>query len=263
MKYLFDIIAGKEKYGQKQEQVEAHIFPELSPNRTISKPASKAPDFQDLLSSDAITQRPVPRGEAWLIEESRKLAETKKEEILTEARHRAELMEREAYEKGYRQGEVTGEKVAQKKFESAMTSLESALRELDKLKAEILTSMEPFLIQFALKVARKIVHQEIKLNQDVVLQNIRAAMNELVHKDSVTVRLNPSDYQHVSQYPMHISGDVKNLVFEADPTVDRGGAILETDFGDLDARIEQQFSRIEHSVQTVLQERQRMGVQNG
>jgi flagellar assembly protein FliH len=203
------------------------------------------------------------RDETGLIEETWKSAETLKEKILNEARHRAELIEREAYEKGYHQGEVTGEKVAQKKFESALTSLDVAIKEMHRIKTEILNSMEPFLVQFALTVARKVVHHEITLNPDVILQNIRAAMAELVHKDSVTVRLNPSDYQYVSNHRELISGGVKNLVFETDPSVNRGGAILETDFGDLDARIEQQFSRIEHTLKNLLHERQGGDVQNG
>jgi flagellar biosynthesis/type III secretory pathway protein FliH len=263
MKYLFDSIAKGENYSQKQEQVEVHIFPEFSPNLTISKPASTVPGFQHLLSCDSLSQRTNHADETLLDEESEKRAEALKEEILTKARRRAESIEREAYEKGYHQGEVTGEKVAQKKFESTMASLQKTLLEMDKLKAEIVVSMEPFLVQLALKIARKIVHHEITLNPDVILQTIRAAMNELVHTNTVTVRLNPSDYQHVSQYPLHIAEGVKNLIFEADPGIDRGGAILETDFGDLDARIEQQFSRIEHNIQAVLQEHQTMEKRNG
>jgi flagellar biosynthesis/type III secretory pathway protein FliH len=37
---------------------------------------------------------------------------------------------------------------------------------------------------------------------------------------------------------------VKNIAFEEDPSVDRGGALIETLFGEVDARLEQQFHEI-------------------
>jgi flagellar assembly protein FliH len=262
MKYLSEVIGKIKELSEKQEEVKTLTFPEFSPNRPTPPSNSAPPEFQHLLALNAESQKLTPR-ESGLVEETWKSAEALKEKILNEARHRAELIEREAYEKGYHQGEVTGEKVAQKKFESALTSLDAAIKEMHRIKAEVFNSMEPFLVQLALAVARKIVHYEITLNPDVILQNIRAAMAELVHKDSVTVRLNPLDYQHISNHRELISGGVKNLVFETDPSVGRGGAILETDFGDLDARIDQQFSRIEHALKTLLRERRGGGGQNG
>ena len=178
--------------------------------------------------------------------------------IIEEARRKAELIEREAYEKGYKQGEVAGEKMAKKKFESAIRSLEAVITGFEEEKVGILASLEPEIVKLAISIAEKIINTEVQMNPELVLNNIRACLEHIVHKDRVTVRLNPSDFKNAVFFQAQLAeewGGSNQLIFETDPAVGRGGAVLETDFGELDARIDQQLIQIENELKKVMEER--------
>jgi flagellar assembly protein FliH len=176
-------------------------------------------------------------------------------EILEEARRKAELIERQAYEKGYQQGEVAGQEIGRKQFESVIKSLEKGLKALEDEKSRAMASMEPDVLALSLAIAKKVVHAEIQVNPKVVVQIIRACISQLANRDRVTVRINPSDYNHVAEYKESLAKEaagVKTLTFEADPSIPRGGARVETEFGDLDARISRQLEQVEKILRQTL-----------
>ena len=64
---------------------------------------------------------------AGMRDEPIKTAREEADGIIKGAQEKAALIEREAYESGYQQGEKTGIEIGEKRFESAVKSLERAL----------------------------------------------------------------------------------------------------------------------------------------
>ena len=260
MKFLYDVISGQEGDDTVSREAQKYTFKTLTPGEGQKERPELAENFEHIVEySEANGAEGADKSKAGL----RSRAETLKErsaaqaaQIVEEARRNAELIERQAYEKGYQQGEVAGQEIGRKQFESVIKSLESGLKALEEEKGRILREMEPDVLALALAIARKVVHGEIEVNPDVVIRNIRACMGQLANKDKVTVRINPSDYNHVAAYRDNLAEDaagVRTLAFEADPSIPRGGARVETDFGELDARIDQQLEQIEKSLKQTLQ----------
>jgi flagellar assembly protein FliH len=107
----------------------------------------------------------------------------------------------------------------------------------------------------ALAVARKIVGRDVSLGPDVVTRIIRQALGQVEHAGRITIKLNPADLELLADIkPQLLSGlpEAGRAAFQADEGIDRGGCLIETDGGEVDARIERQFQVVEEAFRVEL-----------
>ncbi|MBW2148382.1 MAG: hypothetical protein JRI22_15315 [Deltaproteobacteria bacterium] len=178
--------------------------------------------------------------------------------IIEEAQAKAQLIEKEAYEKAYSLGQKEGLEVAERKFRSALQSLKKAHGEFQKLKEELVLRSERELIATCLAISRKVISQEIVQNKDVLLNLIRCGLRYVLDKDRVRIRVNPSDFQYVMQCGGEIissSEDIRDMAFEEDERIARGDAVIETRFGNVDCRFGTRMAEIEKSFMEILAEK--------
>ena len=100
----------------------------------------------------------------------------------------------------------------------------------------------------AIAIAEKIVNEEVATRKEIILGVLKGALKNIAETDGMKIRINPQDFS----YMMEIKKDflesfdgVRNVVFEEDASIKRGGAIVETMFGEVDARIESQLKEIQ------------------
>lgn len=179
------------------------------------------------------------------------------EEIVPEADQaedigtRIEAIEREAYEKGFAAGEKAGFEFGRKKAEVLFGGLEGVLAELDSFKASLFGKCEKELVGLVLAVARKVVHRETAIKDDGVLDCLRAAMKSVVAGGEITIRVNPKDLEVVASGKAELArycAGVKGLSVEADEAISRGGCLIATNFGEIDATIETALGEIEEKL---------------
>jgi flagellar assembly protein FliH len=97
-------------------------------------------------------------------------------------------------------------------------------------------------------VARKIVHREIQADPDIIQTLVRVALSHVAEKSAVTVRLNPVDYNYLLEQRAELSqAEGRDIVLLADKSVERGGCLIQTECGDIDARIEEKFREVEQA----------------
>ena len=168
-------------------------------------------------------------------------APPKNEAAELEARRAA--VEREAFAKGFAQGERAGAEAAGKRGEVMLRRLTETLDELTSLRAQMIHQTEHQMVQLALAVARRVVHREISLDRDLLVAMARVAMDRLGESAQVTVRLSPEDFEataaaRASQW----TGT--NVTVVADSRVSRGGCRIESDLGVMDAGADAQIQEI-------------------
>jgi flagellar assembly protein FliH len=156
--------------------------------------------------------------------------------------HRA-AVEREAFAKGFAQGERAGAEASGKRGEVMLRRLTETLDELTTLRAQMIHQTELQMVQLALAVARRVVHREISLDRDLLVAMARVALDRLGETVQVIVRLNPEDFDataasRASQW----TGT--NVTVVADARVGRGGCRIESDLGVLDAGADAQIQEI-------------------
>lgn len=169
-------------------------------------------------------------------------------EVVTEvsAQHLAAI-ERDAFAKGFAQGERAGNEAAAKRGEAMLRRLTQTLEELTALRAEMIRQTEQQMVRLALAIARRVLHREVSLDRDLLIAMARVALDRLGESAQVTVRLHPEDYESTANARAAAWTGAQVRV-SPDARVPRGGCRIESDFGALDAGVDAQLQEIAHAL---------------
>ena len=162
-------------------------------------------------------------------------------------------IEEQAYQKGFQQGYDAGIESQRAQVASAGEGLEQATAQIQNLRTEIYDTIEHEVVQLALAIARKVVCREVKTNKDIVVCVAREALSRVEVPGQIKIKLNPADLQFIQETKDQIASlleHVDNVSFEAEESISSGGCVIETNLGELDARIENQLQVVEEMFQT-------------
>jgi flagellar biosynthesis/type III secretory pathway protein FliH len=157
-------------------------------------------------------------------------------------------VEKNAYENGFRQGEKAGMEIAERKMEAVMRRYADAILEVNKLRSSLYVKVEREVVKLAIAVAKKIVHREIQVDRDIIQTLVRVALGHVAEKSSVTIHLNPMDYNYLLELRAELSqSEGRDIALLSDKSIERGGCLIQTDCGDIDARVQEEFREVEHA----------------
>ncbi|MBC2736856.1 MAG: hypothetical protein HF981_21015 [Desulfobacteraceae bacterium] len=159
-------------------------------------------------------------------------------------------MERQAYEQGFAKGEQDGRLAAQQQTAPLLTALETTLAELDGVRQKIRRHLEQEVVELALHVARKVVRHELTVSKDTIVCVVQEAMTQLDDPGKISIRLNPDDLKKIRAAGETLSSVMDHLDtihFEEDTGIDCGGCYIQTEYGEIDARIEEQLRTVEEA----------------
>src|SRR5712691_2073332 len=152
-------------------------------------------------------------------------------------------LERDAFAKGFAQGERAGAEAANQRGEAMLRRLTQTLEELTTLRSQMIHQTERQMVQLALAVARRVVRREVSLDQDLLIAMARVALDRLGDSASVTVRLHPEEFEATSAArTAQFTGT--NVTVVADARVGRGGCRVESDFGVMEAGVDGQIQEL-------------------
>ncbi len=159
-------------------------------------------------------------------------------------------IEEKAYAKGFARGEKAGIESGNEKIESVVNRINKGLSELRKIRQDIYLETEQEIVKLAMAIARKIVCNEIRVNKNTVVNVVKEAVKKVDGSERVKVKLSIKDFQFIkNEKPVIIDKitNIENVGFEMDESISDGGCIIETESGDIDARIEKQFQAVEEA----------------
>ena len=169
----------------------------------------------------------------------------------------------QAYQKGFTEGKIKGmieaentwHELAAKKLEPLASGLQVALRQLENIRRETYRQIEKDLVELSLAIARQVICREITTDHEIVLRVAREALSMVEDPGKIKIKMSSSDLQFVKENQSQLSNlvdDVENVTLEAAESVQSGGCIIETDMGEIDARIEKQLQAVEESFRSAL-----------
>jgi flagellar assembly protein FliH len=168
------------------------------------------------------------------------------ESLLAEHRERLAALEREAFTKGYAQGERAGMEAGGKRAEAMLRRIGQTIEELGGLRQTLIQETEREMVQLALTLARRVVHREVTLDPELAAALAHVALERLGTTTPATIRLNPEDYTVVAQDSARWGGQTVTVV--PDPSISRGGCLVDSAFGSVDATIERQFDELSRAL---------------
>ncbi|HID30557.1 MAG TPA: hypothetical protein EYP19_11210 [Desulfobacterales bacterium] len=177
--------------------------------------------------------------------------------VIEEVKKRASLIESEAYEKGFAQGEKDGFEMGSKKSEKIVDRIHGMLQDMLSYRQEFIKRYENEILHLICTIAGKVVGEAIKLDNKIVREIILDAFKLAADRSEVTVRVNPEDAEYLKEIRPEFFDrikELKSITIESDPSITRGGCFMETAFGKVDARIETQLEKIGNAVEHAFEE---------
>jgi flagellar assembly protein FliH len=176
------------------------------------------------------------------------LPSIEKEDPTTQEDFKTKLarLEREAYEKGFAQGQRDGLDLEKSKLEEMGRQYEALLTELRDLKIHIFRDSEGEMLRLIELIVRKVIGEEIKTGEAVIRHSIKTAAKFLTDKRKVRIIINPDDMEEVKKMLPDLSRLTRggNFQLTEDPSVGKGGCMLETGFGRINATIDDQLDEL-------------------
>lgn len=160
-----------------------------------------------------------------------------------EQQDRLAALERDAFTKGYAQGERAGVEAGGQRAEAMLRRLAATLDELGTLRDEMVRQTEQQVVELALAIARRVLHREASIDPELAGALAHVALDRLGPASPATIRLHPDDYSTVGSHAAEgWNGRAVKVV--PDPAVARGGCLVESDFGYIDASVDAQVDEI-------------------
>jgi flagellar assembly protein FliH len=162
---------------------------------------------------------------------------------------RVAALEREAFTTGYAQGERAGMEAGTKRADAMLRRLSETLQELEELRRSMIRQTEQQVVQLALAIAKRILRHEVVADQDLLCAMARVALDRLGDSAPATIRLHPDDHANVvARHGGQWGGT--HVTLKSDSSVSRGGCLVESPFGFIDASVEAQFRVLEDALVT-------------
>ena len=180
-----------------------------------------------------------------------------REKYIKQMTDKTHTLEKEAYEKGFAQGEQAGRELGAQRFDSVITSFTGALEDLRQLQKAWYQESEPQLVELVLAISRTVIQKEVDTDKSIVLNVIRSALLAVNDREEITMKLHPSDLEFARQHKKElIEGieGVEKLTFEGDEGVSRGGAVIESSQGIVDCGIEKHVMEVEKALRAKARE---------
>jgi flagellar assembly protein FliH len=136
---------------------------------------------------------------------------------------------------------------AEQRLNDTAQTLGSAIVDISRLREKIMKNSTNDMLQLVMAISRQVIQHELQTNEEVILNIITQALHAAIRSDEFHIKVNPDDFQVVTEnkplFLASVSG-LNNITFEADPNIDRGGCLVESDLGQVDATVETKLDEI-------------------
>ncbi len=161
-----------------------------------------------------------------------------------------ELDSKEGYEqgfkKGYDEGLSKGEADAKKELEKLKSDYIETIKKLSILRERVYKDAENDMVSIVKEAIKKVISANINNSEEFILNVLKDTINDNIESKKIIIRISPEDYRYLSdskdELDKNFPGREINLV--KDPSITRGGCIIETDFGETDSTVETKLEEV-------------------
>lgn len=179
--------------------------------------------------------------------------QARKDAAKYEAQVKSELsgLEEQARKKGYDTGYAEGYDTGRAEVTRLVERIHTIIQRIIEKRSEIIEGTETQIVNLVLMIAKKVIKVISENQRNVVINNVLQALRKLKTRGDVVVRVNLEDLKVTSEHTkefLKLVENVKSINVLEDSTVDQGGCLIETDFGEIDGRISSQLNEIEEKI---------------
>ncbi len=175
----------------------------------------------------------------------------KASELLKKAKKEAlEFAKEEAKE-----AEIVKEIAFKEGFQEALLSLNKHIIALDQELQTLRTDVQQKILPLALKAARKLVGEELKLHPDRIVDIVLTSLKPAVQHKKIVIYVNKADLDVLEAHKPKIKEmfeHLESLSLQERDDVEPGGCIIQTEAGIINAQLENQWQALEAAFTTFM-----------
>ncbi len=183
--------------------------------------------------------------------------------LITQADQEAERIRNLAQQNGYENGRTEGfrdieaeiqqraRELAQeeidRRWQTTLPALEKLVQEVSREKESWIAAWERSAVKLSIAIAERIMRRQIQVHDRVPLEMVRESLLLASGQQELTVQIHPLDLEGLGNEIQHIQrmiSPVGQIHFIPDANCRRGGCLIRTINGTIDARLETQLDRI-------------------
>jgi flagellar assembly protein FliH len=163
------------------------------------------------------------------------------------AEDRLRMIATETRRRAHEDGLADGLAEANARVSSALAALAEAEAAIRAREEEFLRAAERSAVELAIAIAEKIVGGTAEARPEMVLDVVGGALLRTAARHRLVIEVNPDDLELVSENAEGLAaklGGVQRLDVVAERRIERGGCIVRTEEGEIDARVGAQLDRV-------------------
>jgi flagellar assembly protein FliH len=223
------------------------IFPVVISNNTNDFISSKTTENSDFQMSEVISEQ------VGIIALRKRNIEAKLEDqILVDLKGIEEKAYKEAYDLGFIEGENKAYEEKQAEIEERLVVMDEFLENSQGLYRKLFEKNESLLIKMLFSFASEIAMKEISNNTDEIIGIVKKTMEYIQGDIRSLVIISEEDKDFLEEIKKNISKDYEFLdkvEVNTSAELTKGGCIIETNFGIIDASVEERVKKVWQSVQ--------------
>ncbi len=173
----------------------------------------------------------------------------KASQILKTAKEEA----KELAEKTVIDAEQERERGFQEGFQKGLESFHEHLFALDEELKELRSEIQKKILPLTLSTARKILGEELRLHPDRIVDIVLTSLKPVSQHKKIIIYINKEDLEFLEKEKPKIKEifeHLQSLSFQERDDIERGGCIIETEAGIINAQIENQWRALESAFQS-------------
>ena len=207
----------------------------------------------------AFTEVKTKSDEAFVIKQDAELeaekiiqaAQAKAKEMENEMRQNLDAERKAALEEGHEEGKKEGYAEGKAEVERLIERTQTVLERAQDKRGDILSETEKQIVTLVLLIARKVIKVISENQRSIIIANVIEALRKIKSKGDVIIRVNLADLKLATEHKqefIRLAENVRSIQIVEDTSVDPGGCVIETDFGEIDARIASQLTELENKI---------------
>ncbi len=158
-------------------------------------------------------------------------------------------LEADAYSRGVQDAERAARAAGDARMASALSALGESVASVQLHATRWTANTEENIAALAIAVTRHIVEREVTVDHTIVRDLVQRALSQFPIDQTITVRLHPDDAATCSSAAIaDATGRVKDVRWVADPSIIRGGCLVEGRERIIDGRIDTSLERAYRSI---------------
>ncbi|MFP4521798.1 MAG: FliH/SctL family protein [Fibrobacterota bacterium] len=184
------------------------------------------------------------------------------QEKITIIKRKLPGVKKEIYKRGFIKGKEEGKASAEKKMREETAkeidrlseNIKSAFSRLEGERKNLIGSLEKETVEAVKKIVSRVIFAEAENSVGLIANSVKAALDYINSNGIINIKVNPDDYNTALSSKdiwLPVSGVSEHYRVVKDPSVERGGFLIESDSGNVDASLGTRISGMEKVIDEV------------